>query len=92
MKTRQFYFVCSNLTLTEILPFSLSQQSKNIWYKWVLVGVFTVCEHKVVMNVFWTFEGILRNTASNFMFYGLFAIYPNDRTDSEDTFKTNYTP
>lgn len=87
LKTRQFHFVCSNLTLTEKLPFSLSLQSKNILYKWVLVGVLT--KYKVVISIFQTFEDILRNIASNFMFYGLFAIYTNDRNDSDDTFKDN---
>lgn len=90
LKTRQFYFVCSNTTLTEKLPFSLSLQNKNIFYKWVLVGVLT--KYKVVKSVFQTLEDILRNTASNFMVYGLFAIYTDDRTDSDDTLKANYAP
>lgn len=42
------------------------------------------------MSVLWASEDILRNIASNFMFYGLFAIYTNDTTDSDDTFKANY--
>lgn len=52
-----------------------------------MVGVLAVSKYKAVISVFWTFEDTLRNIASNFMFYGLFAIHTNDRTDSDDTFK-----
>lgn len=57
-----------------------------------LVGVLAVSRYEVVMSAFRTFEDILRNIASDFMFYGLFAIYTNDRTDSDYTFKANYAP